>query len=162
MTPTPKKTQQSPGQELDKTEKSEKVEQDVEPPPKRTRTKVTPSASSAEPKTKPGRVKKTDKVTKAETTKADEANKSNAKKIKKKDDKKTGGGPAAETKSEVELGPPRIKDPALNYTKTFARRRRPNTDAGALKWETLRTVFIDRIKPCLSTFSVHEDWGGRG
>lgn len=44
---------------------------------------------------------------------------------------------------------------------TWARRRRPKTTEGALKWDTLRAVFIEQIKPHLSAVSVHEVRGGK-
>ena len=42
------------------------------------------------------------------------------------------------------------------FPTTWARRRRPKTEQGALKWDTLRAVFIEHIKPHLSAISVHE------
>ena len=43
-------------------------------------------------------------------------------------------------------------------SKTFARRFRPTTESGQLKWDTLRCVFQETIRPRLSgRFSFHED-----
>ena len=41
--------------------------------------------------------------------------------------------------------------------KTFARRRRPSTVAGSMKWDTLRSVFNDRIRPNVPSPSTKED-----
>lgn len=42
--------------------------------------------------------------------------------------------------------------------KTWARRSRPKSSAGALKWDTLKAIFIQDVKPCLrSNVSVHEE-----
>ena len=40
---------------------------------------------------------------------------------------------------------------------TWARRRRPTNEAGALKWDTLKAVFATDIRPSLTYASVHED-----
>ena len=43
--------------------------------------------------------------------------------------------------------------------KTWARRSRPKSSAGALKWDTLKAVFIRDVRPCLrSNVSAHEEW----
>lgn len=144
MTPTPKKRERSPGIDADDSEKVKRVAK----PPKRTKVAPEPSATSAEPKKK---AKKTEQPTKPPVTKVEKAKK----KAKK------GGEPDAVATSEVAV-PPRIKDPTLNLTKTFARRKRPNSDAGVLKWETLRVVFNEYIKPQLASYSVHEDGGEEG
>ena len=44
--------------------------------------------------------------------------------------------------------------------KTFARRNRPSTEGGALKWDALQQVFSERIKPAVVAFSAHQDWVG--
>lgn len=48
--------------------------------------------------------------------------------------------------------------PPMNST--WARRRRPKTEDGALKWDTLRSIFISNIRPSLSKSSTHEDFQG--
>ena len=136
MTPTPKKRRQQ----------SPEVKEDEVP--------NEPSASSAAPKKKAraNKVPKTEQLEKPANTKVEEVG----------NKRKRKGAEQAPPSEEV-APPPRIKDPALNYTKTFARRRRPNSDAGALKWDALRTVFNEYIKPQLASYSAHEDgWeGGR-
>lgn len=44
--------------------------------------------------------------------------------------------------------------------KTFARRTRPSTVTGALKWDTIKSVFHYRLRPVLRVYSAHEDSGG--
>ena len=39
----------------------------------------------------------------------------------------------------------------------FAKRKCPSTEWGKLKWETLRKVFEESIKPHLTTYSAHEE-----
>ena len=40
---------------------------------------------------------------------------------------------------------------------TWARRRRPKSEFGALKWDTLKAVFNEDIRPSLTYPSIHED-----
>ena len=42
---------------------------------------------------------------------------------------------------------------------TFARRVEPNTELGKMKWNNLKEVFNEIIKPKLVTYSVQEDLG---
>lgn len=44
--------------------------------------------------------------------------------------------------------------------KTFARRNRPSTEGGALKWDALHQVFFERIKPAVVAHSARQDWVG--
>ena len=55
--------------------------------------------------------------------------------------------------------PEEPEEPApVSKPSTWARRRRPKSEAGALKWDTLRAVFTEVIRPHLSVFSAHEDF----
>ena len=57
-------------------------------------------------------------------------------------------------KTETENSEPEKSLPA-----TWARRRRPQSGPGMLKWDTLRDVFISDVRPYLtSCISYHEDW----
>ena len=40
---------------------------------------------------------------------------------------------------------------------TWARRRRPKSEFGAIKWDTLKAVFTEHIRPRLTYSSAHED-----
>ena len=76
------------------------------------------------------------------------------------------GGGAKETKENKEKETdeqqetPKETNPAKRQkteTLCFARRRCPTTEAGKLKWNTLKKVFQEQIKPKLTKFSSHED-----
>lgn len=47
--------------------------------------------------------------------------------------------------------------PASSTRSTWARRKRPTTHDGGLKWDTLRMVFTKDIQPKLTAYSAHED-----
>lgn len=77
----------------------------------------------------------------------------------------TGGsndGMDGNEKGEVSRKCKRDSAPGTEKTnQTWARRRRPKTSQGALKWDTLRHVFLSEIKPVLAATSapcsMHED-----
>ena len=68
----------------------------------------------------------------------------------------------AEVPAEVEKKPEDSKAARGKgvVLKTFARRNRPSTKAGALKWDALHEVFFQRIKPAVVAHSAHQDWVG--
>ena len=72
--------------------------------------------------------------------------------------KKTKENKEKETDEQQET--PKETNPAKRQkteTLCFAKRRCPTTEAGKLKWNTLRKVFQEQIKPKLTKYSSHED-----
>ena len=73
---------------------------------------------------------------------------------------KEGGADNAKKKKEKEKATPEEQIPSKRQKTEvlcFARRRCPTTEAGKLKWITLKQVFQEQIKPKLTAFSTHED-----
>lgn len=73
--------------------------------------------------------------------------------------KKSSEQPCKKAKTEKgAAGPSMSEKDSEGLPKTWARRRRPKTEAGALKWDTLRAVFISDVQRALSSkVSSHED-----
>ena len=118
-------------------EKSEDVEPKIVEKPKRKRkaadVDVQPSGASNKGEKKP-------------------KSKAKAKSVKAKDSEMAAKKGAGE---EIEAEKPEgSKD---SKPKTFARRNRPKTEFGGLKWDTLQKVFNDRIRPSVSSQSTHQD-----
>ena len=88
----------------------------------------------------------------------------NHKKDQKKDQEKEQKEEQKEAKTKTkepseakDAGVPKKKRVRASSPATFARRVCPKTEWGQLKWHALKRVFVDLIKPRLTTYSVHED-----
>ena len=158
---------------------------DVKPPPSRKRKAKSPptsveadvsEVSEPEPKAKTSKATSEPSCGSSpaipKNPKGDKTSKAKAKKTENSEPK---GDKTSKAKKKTENSEPKVDktskakktensepggapEPEKSLPATWARRRRPQTGPGMLKWDTLRNVFIKDIRPLLtSCISYHED-----